>query len=228
MEKELVILLAIVVGVPLLIVVWLIAIYNSLVRRRVQVQKAWAQIDVQLKRRYGLIPNLMETIKGYMAHERTVLENVTRARQQAIDVNGAAGAGPTASIGAPERQLPGGRLGNLWSEHGDRLRGGSGWGVARAGRDGAGGRRLRSLGSLAPGRHAASGLWAEVERAPRPGCDSTDGAGFRVAESGAATSPGSAGWLRFQALRRLAVRAGAGGHAVAPAGSRLRAVTAAP
>ncbi len=77
-------------GIPLLIILWLVAIYNSLVRRRVQVQNAWAQIDVQLKRRYDLIPNLIETVKGYMGHERAVLENVTKARQQAIDVSGMA------------------------------------------------------------------------------------------------------------------------------------------
>jgi LemA protein len=78
------------IGVPVLLVVWFIGIYNSLVRRRVEVQDAWAQIDVQLKRRYDLIPNLVNTVKGYMAHERTTLENVTRARQQAIDVSGLA------------------------------------------------------------------------------------------------------------------------------------------
>lgn len=77
-------------AIPVLLVLWFVGVYNSLVRRRVQVQNAWAQIDVQLKRRYDLIPNLIETVKGYMAHERTVLENVTKARQQAIDVTGVA------------------------------------------------------------------------------------------------------------------------------------------
>ena len=65
-----------------------IGIFNSLVMLKKRVENAWAQIDVQLKRRYDLIPNLVETAKGYMAHERTVLENVTNARAQAINVSG--------------------------------------------------------------------------------------------------------------------------------------------
>ncbi|MBN1164930.1 MAG: LemA family protein [Candidatus Krumholzibacteriota bacterium] len=65
-----------------------IGVYNTLIRLRKRCDNGWAQIDVQLKRRYDLIPNLVETAKGYMKHEREVLENVTRARQQAIDVSG--------------------------------------------------------------------------------------------------------------------------------------------
>lgn len=65
-----------------------IGIYNKLVRFRKRCDNGWAQIDVQLKRRYDLIPNLVETAKGYMKHEQEVLENVTKARQQAIDVSG--------------------------------------------------------------------------------------------------------------------------------------------
>jgi LemA protein len=65
-----------------------IGIFNSLVTLKKRVDNGWAQIDVQLKRRYDLIPNLVETAKGYIAHERSVLENVTKARQQAIDVSG--------------------------------------------------------------------------------------------------------------------------------------------
>jgi LemA protein len=77
-----------VLGVPLLIIViWAVAIYNSLVRKRVQCQNGWSQIDVQLKRRYDLIPNLVETVKGYASHERQTLEAVTKARQQAIDAS---------------------------------------------------------------------------------------------------------------------------------------------
>ena len=60
--------------------VWVMAMYNGLVRLRNQVKNAWAQIDVQLKRRHDLIPNLVETVKGYMTHERATLENVTQAR----------------------------------------------------------------------------------------------------------------------------------------------------
>ncbi len=64
-----------------------IGIYNGLVKLRRRVDSAWAQIDVQLKRRYDLIPNLVETAKGYLKHEREVLENVTKARQQAINAS---------------------------------------------------------------------------------------------------------------------------------------------
>ena len=67
---------------------FVIGLYNTLVRLRKRCDNAWAQIDVQLKRRYDLIPNLVETAKGYMKHEREVLENVTKARQQAIDASG--------------------------------------------------------------------------------------------------------------------------------------------
>ncbi len=69
--------LGIVVALILLSVVLL---YNSLIRLRNQVRNSWAQIDVQLKRRNDLIPNLIETVKGYMKHEKTVLENITKAR----------------------------------------------------------------------------------------------------------------------------------------------------
>ncbi len=73
-----------------LIIFFIIAIYNGLVQLRQEVKNAWAQIDVQLKRRYDLIPNLVETCKGYIKHERETLEAVTRARQQAIDAKGIA------------------------------------------------------------------------------------------------------------------------------------------
>jgi LemA protein len=75
----------IVIAVLVLIV---IGIYNTLIRMRRRCDNGWAQIDVQLKRRYDLIPNLVETAKGYMKHEKEVLENVTKARQQAIDASG--------------------------------------------------------------------------------------------------------------------------------------------
>ncbi len=73
-----------------LVLIWAVSAYNGLVRLRQRVKNAWSQIDVQLKRRYDLIPNLVETCKGYMAHEREVLENVTKARAQAIEVRGGA------------------------------------------------------------------------------------------------------------------------------------------
>ena len=67
-------------------ILWLIGAYNGLVRLRNQVRNAWSQIDVQLKRRHELIPNLVETVKGYMRHERETLEAVVEARQQAVQV----------------------------------------------------------------------------------------------------------------------------------------------
>jgi len=73
----------IVLGIIALIVIFFIFNYNGLVRLRNQRKNAWAQIDVQLKRRYDLIPNLMETVRGYMSHERETLEAVTNARNLA-------------------------------------------------------------------------------------------------------------------------------------------------
>jgi LemA protein len=73
-----------------MIVVWFIAAYNGLVSIRNQVRNAWSQIDVQLKRRHDLIPNLVETVKGYAGHEKETLENVTKARSQAVAANGVA------------------------------------------------------------------------------------------------------------------------------------------
>src|SRR4026209_140042 len=74
-----------------IVLIWLVATYNRLVRQRNQVEASWAQIDVQLKRRYDLIPNLVETVKGYAAHERGTLEAVIQARAGAVN---AAGSGP--------------------------------------------------------------------------------------------------------------------------------------
>ncbi len=81
-----VLLVLLVIGVIILgVAIWLIAAYNGLVGLRNQVKSAWSQIDVQLKRRYDLIPNLVETVKGYAAHEKGTLENVVKARQAGID-----------------------------------------------------------------------------------------------------------------------------------------------
>src|SRR2546428_6184899 len=74
----------ILVGVLVVIVVFLIGMYNSLVRWKVQCDNAWADIDVQLKRRYDLIPNLVETVKGYAGHEKGTLEAVINARNRAM------------------------------------------------------------------------------------------------------------------------------------------------
>ncbi len=74
------IVVGIIVVVLLVLIFWVIGMYNGLVRARIRVKEAWAGIDVQLKRRSSLIPNLVETVKGYAAHEKETLENVTRAR----------------------------------------------------------------------------------------------------------------------------------------------------
>ncbi|HOK35152.1 MAG TPA: LemA family protein [Candidatus Pacearchaeota archaeon] len=70
--------------IVVLLILWGIAIYNELVKRRNRCKEAWADIDVQLKRRYDLIPNLVETVKGYAGHERELFEKVTEARTQAM------------------------------------------------------------------------------------------------------------------------------------------------
>ena len=77
----------IIIGIAAIILIMMVSTYNSLVRLRNRVKNAWAQIDVQLKRRHDLIPNLVETAKGYMTHERGTFETVTKARnlaQQAV------------------------------------------------------------------------------------------------------------------------------------------------
>ena len=91
-------------GIAVLAVLWLVGLYNGLVRRRNQVKNAWAQIDVQLKRRCDLIPNLVETAKGYMTHERETLETIARARSGAVS---AQASGNVAQIGQAEGQLAG-------------------------------------------------------------------------------------------------------------------------
>jgi LemA protein len=96
----------IIIGVVVVLLIIFLIIYNGLVRRRNQVKNAWAQIDVQLKRRYDLIPNLVETAKGYMKHERETLEAVTKARNLAQQLS---------SAGAGERAKAEGELSSVLS-----------------------------------------------------------------------------------------------------------------
>jgi len=77
--------LIIVLVVIAAVVLFVISMYNSLIQLRNRVKNAWSQIDVQLKRRHDLIPNLIETVKGYMTHEREIMENITKYRSQAMD-----------------------------------------------------------------------------------------------------------------------------------------------
>ncbi|MFM2330989.1 MAG: Protein LemA [Candidatus Parcubacteria bacterium] len=95
--------ITIVLVVTLVIVLWLVAAYNRFVTLVNRAKEAWADIQVQLKRRYDLIPNLVETVKGYAAHESSTLENVTKARTLAM---GATSATPAAQAQA-ENQLSG-------------------------------------------------------------------------------------------------------------------------
>jgi len=98
-------------------VAWAVAVYNGLIQRRNRIANAFGQIDVQLKRRYDLIPNLVEVAKRYLAHEATTLEAVTRARGAAVGAAAAAREHPAsaeavAALGAAEQAL-GGSLGRL-------------------------------------------------------------------------------------------------------------------
>ena len=80
--------LLVILAVVGILVIWAVGMFNRLVQLRQNVKSGWSQIDVQLKRRHDLIPNLVETAKGYMAHERQTLENVIKARQQAVNATG--------------------------------------------------------------------------------------------------------------------------------------------
>src|SRR3989449_4720986 len=90
------------VAIVVLVALWLVFTYNGLISARNRTQEAWSEIDVELKRRHDLIPNLVNTVQGYMGHERGTLEAVTNARANAV----AAGAtGDPAKIGAAENML---------------------------------------------------------------------------------------------------------------------------
>ena len=99
------VLIGVIIGVPVLLLLWAVGVYNGLVQLRNRFKNAFSQIDVQLKRRYDLIPNLVETAKGYMAHERGTLEAVVTARNQAAAAAKIAAAEPT--DGAAVRALSG-------------------------------------------------------------------------------------------------------------------------
>lgn len=96
------------IGIPLVVILWIITVYNGLVRRRMDVRGGWAQIDVVLKRRHDLIPNIVETVKGYAAHEKETLDRVISARNQAI------GASTPGALSAAEGML-GGALRQLFA-----------------------------------------------------------------------------------------------------------------
>lgn len=80
----------IIIAVIIILGVWLVSVYNGLIKLKNQTNEAWADIDVQLKRRYDLIPNLVETVKGYAAHEKEVFYKVTEARTKAMGAQGLA------------------------------------------------------------------------------------------------------------------------------------------
>src|SRR5690242_6980295 len=89
------------IAIVVILVLWLVATYNKFVSLTNRAKEAWADIDVQLKRRYDLIPNLVETVKGYAAHENAAFENVTKARAAAMS------AGTPEAKGAAENALSG-------------------------------------------------------------------------------------------------------------------------
>ena len=88
----------IVIAIVVVLILFLVGIYNGMVRGRNRVDEAWSGIDVQLKRRHDLIPNLVESVKGYAAHEREVLQAVTDARAKAMSAAGPAAAGAAEGV----------------------------------------------------------------------------------------------------------------------------------
>jgi len=114
-----IVVLVVTLAVAVAVLGWIVATYNGLVRRRNAVTNAWSQIDVQLKRRYELIPNLVEAVKGYMSHERETLDAVIKARNSAMMAEqkvAASPSDPTAmkELNQAEAQL-GGVLGRLFA-----------------------------------------------------------------------------------------------------------------
>jgi LemA protein len=114
-----IIILLVLLGIGVLLALWLMGIYNGLVVARNRFRNAFAQIDVQLKRRYELIPNLVEAVKGYMGHERETLDAVIKARNSAMSAEQKVAANPSdpaavRELNQAESQL-GGTLGRLFA-----------------------------------------------------------------------------------------------------------------
>ncbi len=113
------IVLIVLIGIPLLLVIWVVGMYNGLVGFRNRYKNAFAQIDVQLKRRYDLIPNLVEVAKKYLAHERETLEAVIKARNSAVSAREKAAAAPGDASSMKELMSAeaglGGMLGRLFA-----------------------------------------------------------------------------------------------------------------
>jgi LemA protein len=117
--SPLIVTVIVILGVGLLLALWLMGVYNGLVVARNRFENAFAQIDVQLKRRYDLIPNLVEAVKGYMAHERETLDAVIKARNSAMAAEQKVAANPRdpaamKELNQAETQL-GGTLGRLFA-----------------------------------------------------------------------------------------------------------------
>jgi LemA protein len=110
--SPIIIALLVILGVGLLLVLWLVGIYNGLVVAQNRFKNAFAQIDVQLKRRYDLIPNLIEAVKGYMAHERETLDAVIQARNSAMAAEQKVAANPADPAAMKELNRTEGQLGN--------------------------------------------------------------------------------------------------------------------
>ncbi|WP_159621583.1 LemA family protein [Ruania rhizosphaerae] len=104
-----IVILLIVLALVVIVLIWAVATYNGFVKLRNLVQEAWRQIDVELHRRYDLIPNLIETVKGYAAHERAVFDEVTRARAQAAQP------GSTPAQQAAQEDALSGAIGRLFA-----------------------------------------------------------------------------------------------------------------
>lgn len=88
----------IILGVVVLVILWVVAVYNGLITLRNRVKEAWSDISVQLKRRYDLIPNLIEAVKGYSKFEKSVLTDVTKARTEAMNAKGVEEKGKTENM----------------------------------------------------------------------------------------------------------------------------------